>query len=326
MKSKKRNIHHDPDVLALIVAGGGLADPRSLVINQAHKLNALYRQFDGATSEPFERLIQLSSLRGFAVGPMELNGRHDTDRDAVVLMTDSTNNKRGQIFYNPLRPKGRIAFSIAHEIAHTFFPSTHGGARFREMLDDDSQETSELELLCHAGAAELLMPLEEFSIAASPEWTLKDAPRLATRFGASIEATVFRLATAHPGIAIAGLASFRHTKGDEEKLRTASHDKQTELFASMNSTSEIPIQKPKYRRQSLHISENCPNGMLIPWNKSFLPSSCLYQASFETVISSPESHPMHLESNGVMEAVCAPYQRPDNSIDHPDVLFLWKPA
>lgn len=120
MRSKKA-AHRDPDVGALIAAGGGLLDPRSLVINQARKLNALYRQFDSGTSRPFERLKQLASLRGFAVAPMQLDGRHDTQRDAVVIMADSIKSKGGQIFYNPRRSPGRVAFSIAHEIAHTFF-------------------------------------------------------------------------------------------------------------------------------------------------------------------------------------------------------------
>jgi hypothetical protein len=77
MKPKSRTSYRDPDVVALIAAGGGLQDPRSLVINQARKLNALYRQFEGGTSTPLERLKQLASLKGFEVAPMLLDGRHD---------------------------------------------------------------------------------------------------------------------------------------------------------------------------------------------------------------------------------------------------------
>ena len=86
------------------------------MINQARKLNALYRQFEGGTSTPLERLKQLASLKGFEVSPMLLDGRHDTQREAVVIMADTSHSKGGQIFYNPLRSPGRVAFSVAHEL------------------------------------------------------------------------------------------------------------------------------------------------------------------------------------------------------------------
>jgi Zn-dependent peptidase ImmA (M78 family) len=323
MKPSSRTSYPDPDVVALIAAGGGLQDPRSLVINQARRLNALYRQFEGGTSTPLERLKQLASLKGFEVAPMLLDGRHDTQREAVVIMADTSHGKGGQIFYTPLRSPGRVAFSIAHEIAHTFFPSTHGGARFREMLDDEGQEASELERLCHVGAAELLMPLEEFSQEVTPDWSLHRAEELAALFGASLEATVFRLATAYPGVAIAGTAFFRHTKGDQAKLDASAN--QSTLFQSGNSILTI-VQSPKYRRQSLHFSEMCPKKLIIPWNKSFDASSCIYRASGPQLVSSVETHPMDPTALGVMEAVCAPYQRSSNSSGNQDVLFVWKAA
>ena len=323
MKPKSRTSYRDPDVEALIAAGGGLQDPRSLVINQARRLNALYRQFEGGASTPLERLKQLASLKGFEVAPMLLDGRHDTQREAVVIMADTSHSKGGQIFYNPMRSPGRVAFSVAHEIAHTFFPSTNGGARFREMLDDEGQEASELELLCHVGAAELLMPLEEFSQEATPDWSLHRAEELAALFGASLESTVFRLATAYPGVAIAGSAFFRHTKGDQAKLDASAN--QSILFQSGDSILPI-VQPPKYRRQSLHFSEMCPKKLIIPWNKSFDASSCIYRASDPQLVSSVETHPMDPTALGVMEAVCAPYQRSSNSSGNQDVLFVWKAA
>jgi Zn-dependent peptidase ImmA (M78 family) len=292
MKSKSLTSHRDPDVPALIAAGGWLSDPRSLVINQARKLDALYCRFECGTSQPIERLVQLASLKGFEVAPMLLDGRHDTQRDAVVIMADSTRGKGGQIFYNPLRSPGRVAFSIAHEIAHTFFPSTHGGARFREMLDDEEQEASELERLCHLGAAELLMPIEEFSKEAAPDWSLNRAQDLAKKFGSSLEATVFRLATAHPRIAIAGTAFFRRTKGDDAKLASFALNKQSSLFATLAGANHPVVQAPKYRRQSFHTSERCSRGLMIPWNKSFDTTSCIYTTTYQHISSSREPHPM----------------------------------
>ncbi len=326
MKAKSRTSYRDPDVVALIAAGGGLQDPRSLVVNQARKLNALYRQFESGTSTPLESLTQLASIKGFDVAPMLLDGSHDTQRDAVVVMADTTSSKGGHIFYNPLRSPGRVAFSIAHEIAHTFFPSTHGGARFREMLDEEQQEASELERLCHVGAAELLMPIEEFSDQAKPDWSLHRAQDLAAAFGASLEATVFRLATAYPGVAVAGTAIFRHTKGYQAKLAASDSNNQNMLFAAVTNSSLCVVQSPKYRRQSLHFSEQCPDKFIIPWNKSFDTNSCVYAAVHHEIARSVEAHPMFPGCSGVMEARCAPYQRSGALTGSPDVFFFWKAA
>jgi Zn-dependent peptidase ImmA (M78 family) len=326
MSPRRRTTHRDPDVVALVEAGGGLYDARTLVVNQARQLNNLYRKFENGGSSPFERLIQLASLRGFTVSPMSSAGRSDPRRDAVVLMADSRTDKGGQIFYNPLRPKGRVAFSVAHEIVHSFFPSTKGGARFREMLDDDSQESSELERLCHAGAAELLMPVEDFRALVGGCWSLNRVEALAASFGASVEATAFRLATAYPRVAAAGMAYYRGTKGDEEKLRAINLDLQSRLFESDVRDEILSVAPPKYRRQSLHLSDIFPQKLFIPWNKSFDEDSCIYRTQGGRVVSAVEALPAHSVPKGTLEAMNAPYQRPEADPDHPDVLFLWKAA
>jgi hypothetical protein len=194
------------------------------------------------------------------------------------------------------------------------------------MLDDEEQEASELERLCHVGAAELLMPLEEFSLIAAPDWSLRRAEELAAVFGASLEATVYRLATAYPGVAIAGSAFFRHTKGDQAKLDASASSSQSTLFTGLGGSIVPIVQPPKYRRQSLHFSETCPKKLIIPWNKSFDASSCIYRASNPQLVSSVETHPMDSTALGVMEAICSPYQRSSNSGGNQDVLFVWKAA
>lgn len=60
---------------------------------------------------------------------------------------------------NPLRPRVRQRFSIAHEIAHTFFPDCEAHVRNRMMHAKASADEWELEALCNIAAAELLMPL-----------------------------------------------------------------------------------------------------------------------------------------------------------------------
>jgi hypothetical protein len=151
----------DPDIISLIRATGQLVDPRSAVIHQARQLNTEYGSF-GNEAGPFERLKILASLRGLEIDRMNRHLASREVRDAVLIPTSDGKRVRGQILYNPTRPPGRVAFSIAHEIAHTFFPNSVSGARFRTMCTPDSREANELERLCDFAASELLMPLEEF--------------------------------------------------------------------------------------------------------------------------------------------------------------------
>ena len=108
-----------------------LSDARSLVLTQARKLNASYRRFESSGNAPMERLKFIASLQGLTLAPMNIERSRHERRDAVVILNGADKGKRGQILYNPDRPSGRRAFSIAHEIAHTFFPSTSGGGRFK---------------------------------------------------------------------------------------------------------------------------------------------------------------------------------------------------
>lgn len=316
--------YSDPDIVALIRASGGLADPRSLVLTQAEKLSEQYRMFDTTGVLPFARLVQMASMKGLEVIPMDTTRRRSEARDAVILLNGKTKGKKGQIFYNPDRPSGRVAFSIAHEISHTFFPTTSGGARFREMCDSDSREANELERLCDLGASEILMPREEFRREVGREWSVKSVQRLAQRFGSSFEATLFRLASAHPGTAAAGLLKYRRRR---EEQRTIERMKivvgQRSLFSvQTHITAEIP--EPKYRRQSFHMSDRYPDRLAVRWNKSFDAESIVVRAAeLGGILDAIEPLPNGSDLEGRLEAVVAPYQRDDADPDHPDVLFLW---
>jgi hypothetical protein len=68
------------------------------------------------------------------------------------------------IAYNPNRPKGRLRFSIAHEVAHALFPGVAEVVRHRTPVgalpDVSESDEYELELLCNIVAGELLLPTE----------------------------------------------------------------------------------------------------------------------------------------------------------------------
>jgi len=66
--------------------------------------------------------------------------------------------KRARIEFNPNRPAGRLRFSLAHEIAHTFFPDCLDEIRHRSRRNTPVADNWQLELLCNVAAAELIMP------------------------------------------------------------------------------------------------------------------------------------------------------------------------
>ena len=211
-------------------------------------------------------------------------------------------------------------FSIGHEITHTFFPNGVTGARFRNICESSSKEANELERLCDLGASELLMPFDQFRAAATGNYSLSNAESLAARFGSSFEATVYRLATAHPALAVAGLLQYRQRK--EEERQAQKLERQSFLFPGViKSGISDP---PKYRRQSCYLSEQCSDDFTVRWNKSFDPSSVIYRgATSAGVQASIEVLPNEAGLSGRLEAICAPFQRENAHPEHPDVLFLW---
>lgn len=123
------------------------SDPVQKMIHVALSvaLEAIQNGWEGPPFDPF-RLAEHLKIK---IVPCE----NVTDARTVPIGSD-----RIQIEYNPSRPQQRIRFSIAHEIAHTFFPDCAEQVRYRASKHDSRPSDWELELLCNLGAAELLMP------------------------------------------------------------------------------------------------------------------------------------------------------------------------
>lgn len=307
--------YSDPDVLSLIRGRSGSVDPRKEVIRRARDLNARLRLF-GAIEDPRERLHILGSLAGVTIKAMAAGGGIARRREALIYQD---HDGRRFSFYDPTLNDGRVNFSIAHEIAHTFFPNSGSGARFRNLHSEDSKEANELERLCDLGASELLMPQEEFLDATHGEMGLHLVASLASRFGSSFEATVFRLATAFEGTAVAGLLQYRLRK--EEARAAAKCDQQLLFEADPRRSKKEPV--PRYRRQSFHTSSKCGPKHLVPWNKSFDSGSCINSVLGSEVAVGMETLPTKARQRGFLEACRAPFQREGSDPDHPDMLFLW---
>ena len=181
--------YSDPDIISLARQTGELICPRFTVRAQARLLLKRLNSYPGVPTDPFERLKVVASLSRIKVQPMNMDEQKRESRDAVLYPTTS-----GWLaLYNPNRPKGRILFTLAHEIIHTLFPNSITGARFRSITNPDSREANELERLCDLGAAELVMPIDEFQKQANGQYSLGDVHRLSGHFGTSFEATVFSM-------------------------------------------------------------------------------------------------------------------------------------
>ena len=311
--------YSDPDIISLCRQSGELIDPRSTIVNMARALTEKVNGFSGLPTDPLERLKIIASLSRMKILPMDMDQVRREKRDAALYPTA---NGGWTVLYNPNRPKARIIFTIGHEIVHTFFPNSTNGARFRTITNPGSREANELELLCHLGASELVMPLNEFQRQASGRFSLSGVEKLASYFGTSFEATVYRLATAHPGLAVAGMLQYRLTR-DEERSLAATTD-QTVLFPSFGKLQSQPAQR-KYRRQSVHLSAACrEDEYTIRFNKSFDPSSVVYKAREGGIQSSVESLPNSANVSGRIEAMLCPYQSDNADADFGDVFFFWE--
>ena len=313
--------YSDPDVLSLIKATGSLVDPRSSVLTQARKRLQTLNKFGDIPKDPIERLTILASICGIAeVLPMNIEQRKGDKRDALLVANVSGGRS---IIYNPTAPRTRVAFSIAHEIIHTFFPNSINGARFRNVCASESREANELERLCDLGASELLMPLSDFQrVATTTGYTFSAVSTLMEIFGSSFEATAFRLASAHPGVAVAGLLRYRLRLEEQRRKKAVA---QTMLFSLSATGGAGEEAEPKYRRQSLHLSEACSDAYTIRWNKSFPVESVVYSAALNGDIQvGHEVSPNQVGTKGRLEAVRAPYQRDEADPVFGDILFFWR--
>jgi O-acetyl-ADP-ribose deacetylase (regulator of RNase III) len=156
-------------------------DPVEAMIERANTvvLDAVERGWKGPPFDTFE----LANLLGFSLIPC------DSIRDARLIPVA---NNRFQIEYNSNQTKSRIRFSIAHEIAHTFFPDCRERVRNRATKQQMTGQDWQLEMLCNIGAAELLMPLGSFPEIGEAEFSIDHLLRLRERFQVSTEAVLLR--------------------------------------------------------------------------------------------------------------------------------------
>jgi hypothetical protein len=161
----------------------GDRDPVVVITELARNtvLTALDRGWMGPPFDP----IALADLLKLEVVPTE------TVRDARTVPV----GKGGvRIEFNPNRPRGRMRYSLAHEIAHTFFPDCAERIRERAPHSESEGDDWQLEALCNIAAAELLMPFGSLSSLTTARPDIEVLLADQRRFDVSTEALFIRAA------------------------------------------------------------------------------------------------------------------------------------
>lgn len=202
----------------------------------------------------------LASWMGITVQPAEADIRAD-----ARIFPDA----QGQLVleYDPLTPRQRIRFSICHEITHTFFPDCYEREQRRGRETGFDPVHAEFERLCNIGAAELLMPWEEFSTRMSVRPVDGSLVlRLREDFDVSLEACLNRIVDLSPRPCAVVMFEEKYSK--QELKRGAGSVREFDLG--------IAKQTPKLR---VAYSRNSPSWpAYIPKNKSVpLPDSAVYR-------------------------------------------------
>ena len=169
-------------------------NPVSKIISCARTL--LLSALQGATQEASVDPLALAKARRIPVVPNEAI----SDARLVPVTADA-----GRIEYNPNRPRTRLRFSVAHELAHTFFEDCWQTVRNRQSRNAYGPHEWELEMLCNLAAGELLMPITSFPELRGKTLDLDQLLSLRERLEVSVEALLNRVAriTSEPCIVFA---------------------------------------------------------------------------------------------------------------------------
>jgi O-acetyl-ADP-ribose deacetylase (regulator of RNase III) len=184
-----------------VVLFAGNADPVAAIVRRAR--DVVNTALDlGWTGPPFDP-IALAELLRIAVIPR--------DDVAEARTVPAGNNVR--IEFNPNRPPNRVRYSVAHEIAHTFFADCAQRVRHRLAHDERSADAWQLEALCNIAAAELLMPAGSLGAFPPEERHIESLIALRKKFAVSIEALLIRLTRSVPELPCATFCASRIERG-----------------------------------------------------------------------------------------------------------------
>lgn len=255
-------------MIALVEDHGRRDDPAAVIRERACELVAQAKAV-GWSGPPFDPRIMASlrdiDLRSDRLGPKQ---------DAFIV---PKGDDRLEIVFDPTRPLVRQNFSISHEILHTLFPDGYEMIRYRQRDRNRFDPDRELEQLCDIGAAEILLPADDFaSDLAVFGCTLEAVSALRERYQASREAVVRRMVQLGPGETAAVFLEYRLKPSENAAMRQLS-------FRGMENTPQ-----PKLRIAYAVPSERFT--VFLPPHKSIPDDSCVYRALESGEVESAEEN------------------------------------
>lgn len=167
----------NPSVRAFAQAG----DPLSKIIELAQSV-VLRAQEEGWSGPPFDP-FDLARRLNIRVVPSQ---------DVPDARLVSEKGQVSRIDFNPERPRGRLRYSVAHEIAHTLFPDCAEQTRHRASREQMRADEWQLEMLCNVAASEMLMPIGSFPQLRTEDLGIEHLMELRRRFDVSAEALLLR--------------------------------------------------------------------------------------------------------------------------------------
>lgn len=186
-----------------VLALAGDEDPEAVISEKAEEL-ALAALSDGWEGPPYDPFELARRLNIAVVARDELY-------DARIVPGPG---KRFTLEYNPGRPRGRVRFSVAHELAHTLFPDASKATRYRDPIKGLGGDDWQVEMLCNIAASELLMPTGAFPQLQDESLDIDHLMDLRREYDVSTEALLLRVAKlAQEPIAM--FAASRSSRGNE---------------------------------------------------------------------------------------------------------------
>lgn len=165
---------------SVLALGGKDADQIVTERAQQIALQAMSEGWSGPPYDPFE----LAARLGIAVVARDdlYDARLRPDGDRLIIE------------YNPSRPRGRVRYSVAHELAHTIFPDVSEQVRYRSSEEGRHGDAWQLEMLCNVAAGELLMPAGTFPQLRDEALDIEHLMSLREEYDVSTEALLLRVA------------------------------------------------------------------------------------------------------------------------------------
>lgn len=300
MKSmqRRRDWRHK-SVLNLIRSEGG-GDPIEIIRSKAREI-VDWAKRNGWSGPPFNPRL-LASMRGIRTRESE------TLFSAEAQLTPMEGDQL-LLEFNPNRCSGRKNYSISHELVHTLFDDCFEMVHQRRTNRDTFDPEAEVELLCQIGAAEFLMPEENFRAdLETMAFSLRSIPPLMKRYDASREAIARRMLSL--GNRTAALVFL------SKRLKP--------IEIKMAKSHKLPAPEPKMRVLYSVCTSDFPT--FIPEHKSAPNDSCINATgSVDEVIDSYESWDIEGLESCFVEAMSVPTIDPLD-LSAPAVIALVQPG